>query len=219
MLFRSVYTNRNKSNKDFLPQKVHQIGVSTAESAQNKKQNKNKSKEEENTNTRGVGEVVSENLVEQQKDNTPPVAVAPQTEPPPMTDEATEILTALQKFWGIQEMNQNHAYRQLANFARTITHRGRADYFKSNFTAYAKLIHEGRKRHTWSNFIGTPQEFYEDGSWALQNFQDELTKSKQTKRPEVKRGMVWHSDKPFVPAKTANEKYAEEQARKLKETK
>lgn len=90
-----------------------------------------------------------------------------QQDPGPVIEATKQIA----EFFDISELRQAKHFMKIGNFVRFQHSKGNLDYLAKQFKAYREIKAKNPGfRHLWENYIGSPDESYEDGAWNKQNW-------------------------------------------------
>lgn len=86
----------------------------------------------------------------------------------------------LMKYFGFNEVANFDKLRQIAAFLRCLQASDRLVYFEEQFAAYIEFkgINDSF-RHSFKNFLGTTDQFFENGAWNAENWTEKLVKEQQ----------------------------------------
>lgn len=90
----------------------------------------------------------------------------------PEDSERAKTATAkISEFFGISELRQTKAFIAIGNFVRHQESKGQLDFLADQFTAYKVVKSKDPKfKHNWQNYIGDPQESYQNGAWVSKDW-------------------------------------------------
>lgn len=86
----------------------------------------------------------------------------------------------LMKYFCFNEVANFDKLRQIAAFLRCLQASDRLVYFEEQFAAYIEFkgINDSF-RHSFKNFLGTTDQFFENGAWNAENWTEKLVKEQQ----------------------------------------
>jgi hypothetical protein len=91
--------------------------------------------------------------------------------------EVLAVEKSIAEWFGFTEQNNFDKIRTIGQFCKTLNHRGRLDYFRSQFADYKRYKDaSGDKHHTFYNFLGKAETHYEDGGWNADNWGKKFSK-------------------------------------------
>src|SRR5690606_18926228 len=92
--------------------------------------------------------------------------------------KATNLIAT---FFNLSELRTTKNYMRVGNFVRYLEGKNRLDELADQFTAYRKIKEKEPKfKHNFQNYIGTPEESYEDGIWCSKDWTKTLNESEKT---------------------------------------
>lgn len=96
----------------------------------------------------------------------------------PPSDKAKELCNQICEYFDIHPHHQFKHMTAILAFVSKMEKTARLDYLREQFEGYKKVkdIDQGKYRHSWTRYIGTPSEAYEDGGWNIKNWKAESQK-------------------------------------------
>ena len=81
-------------------------------------------------------------------------------------------------FFNLSEIRTPRNYMLVGNFVRCLESKGKINELADQFTAYRKIKEKDPKfKHNFQNYIGTPENSYEDGAWCDKDWVKTLNES------------------------------------------
>ncbi|UCS94845.1 hypothetical protein KZP23_07500 [Echinicola marina] len=121
-------------------------------------------------------------------------ATSPEEEPPKfpdpeqLTEEGKKANQVLAEYFGISEINQPNHYMAIGRFVNTMSKKGKLRYVHDQYYFYKRLKEKNPSfKHSWKNFIGSPEKQYEDGAWNAENWQQKYKDSLKVENDNPKR--------------------------------
>lgn len=96
-----------------------------------------------------------------------------------LEERISKATKKIAEFFSISELRQPKHYMTIGNFVRYHANKGDLDFLADQFTAYKEIKSKDPKyKHNWYNYIGSPEKSYQDGTWNLKNWVEEIMDEK-----------------------------------------
>lgn len=100
---------------------------------------------------------------------------------PQDSERCRKAINLIAAFFNLSEIRTQRNYMLVGNFVRYLEGKNRLDELADQFTAYRKIKEKEPKfKHNFQNYIGTPEERYEDGIWCSKDWAKTLNESEKT---------------------------------------
>ena len=83
---------------------------------------------------------------------------------------------AICKFFGFSEELHAQNYFETTLFVKCLMKRNLITHFEKQFDFYKRAKTESGYKHSFKNFIGSADRFYEDGAWNAENWETRISK-------------------------------------------